>query len=173
MDRPGVKGSPLRNRCPTCHSGRLARDTRETRVQVAGSTFVASLPVRRCASCGEAFYAVGAVEGLELQVAALLAEAGVASGEALRFMRKALGLRADEWADLIGVRPESVSRWENGRRRIDRGTLAVIHQLVVEHLRGDSSMHDYLADLRAPRRLPKRVQVKPRAARGEEGRQVS
>jgi putative zinc finger/helix-turn-helix YgiT family protein len=41
------------------------------------------------------------------------------SGTDIRFLRKALGLNQQELADLMGVRNETVSRWEAGRQPIE------------------------------------------------------
>jgi DNA-binding transcriptional regulator YiaG len=98
-------------------------------------------------------------------VAAKLAEAGVTQPEALKFMRKVTGLQGKEFAELLLVRPETVSRWEQGKRPIDRATYAIIRQLVHERAGGVTTTADYLRSLRKPKRLPKIVKIAlPRAA---------
>ncbi len=93
-----------------------------------------------------------------------LAVAGVKSGAALRFIRKAAGLPATDLAVLLDVRPETVSRWENDKRPIDRGSCAVLHQLLVEQLAESTAMADYLRGLGKAKRLPKTVRVEVEAA---------
>ncbi len=51
---------------------------------------------------------------LDLAAAQWLADAGARSPETFRFMRKTLGLRAADLAELLDVAPETVSRWERG-----------------------------------------------------------
>ena len=80
-------------------------------------------------------------------------------------MRKVTGLQGKEFAELLAVRPETVSRWEQGKRPIDRATYAIIRQLVSERARGVTATTDYLRSLRRPKRLPKTVKIAlPRAA---------
>lgn len=132
---------------------------------VAGHVFTATLPARVCVGCRTAYFEDLVVSQFDALVAARLAEAGVTQPEALKFMRKVTGLQGKEFAELLAVRPETVSRWEHGRRPIDRATYAVIRQLVCERARGITATRDYLRSLRQPKRLPKTVTIAlPRAA---------
>ena len=132
---------------------------------VAGHVFTAALPARVCAGCATAYFEDLVVSQFDALVAARLAEAGVTEPEALKFMRKVTGLQGKEFAELLAVRPETVSRWEQGRRPIDRATYAVIRQLVCERARGITATRYYLRSLRRPKRLPKTVTIAlPRAA---------
>jgi putative zinc finger/helix-turn-helix YgiT family protein len=149
--------------CPNCNAS-LRRKTIERTRHVAGHAFKASLPALVCASCGETYFADEDVASFDLHVAATLARAGITDAEALKFMRRATGLNGKEFADLLAVRPETVSRWEQGRRPIDRSTYAIIHQLVFDRLRGTSATADWLRSLRKPKRLPKSVKLQLDAA---------
>lgn len=44
-------------------------------------------------------------------------------------MRKAAGFRAVEVADLFGVRPETISRWEHGEAEIPRTAAFALAEL--------------------------------------------
>ncbi len=68
----------------------------------------------QCASCNEITFTPAQSEEIDRRLAARIALIGVADGKALRFMRKQAGFKAKEFAKLIGVTPETVSRWENG-----------------------------------------------------------
>ncbi len=132
---------------------------------VAGHVFIAELPSRACAACDTSYFEDNLVDQFDALVAAKLAEAGVTEPEALKFMRKVTGLQGKEFAELLAVRPETVSRWEQGKRPIDRATYAVIRQLVSERARGVTVTTDYLRSLHRPKRLPKTVKIAlPRAA---------
>jgi DNA-binding transcriptional regulator YiaG len=135
------------------------------RRHVAGHVFTADLPARVCAGCGTSYFDDPVVGQFDALVAAKLGEAGVTEPEALKFMRKVTGLQGKEFAELLAVRPETVSRWEQGKRPIDRATYAIIRQLVYESVRGVTTTTDYLRSLRRPKRLPKTVKIAlPRAA---------
>jgi len=56
----------------------------------------------------------------ELAAATLLVARGVRTGSEFRFVRKLAGLRANELAEMLDVRPETVSRWERGDVEIPR-----------------------------------------------------
>jgi DNA-binding transcriptional regulator YiaG len=58
-----------------------------------------------------------------------LVERGVRKGNEFALVRKAAGLRSVEVAELFGVRPETVSRWEHGDAEIPRTAAFAIGQL--------------------------------------------
>jgi DNA-binding transcriptional regulator YiaG len=92
----------------------------------------------------------------DLAVANKLARAGVSDGEAIKFMRKAVGLPAVTLAELLDTSPETVSRWERGVSHIDRAAFAILAGIVMEK-----------ADHRQSRRVSERhrVTVTPRIGR--------
>lgn len=54
------------------------------------------------------------------------------SGEGFRYMRRSLGLKAKQLGALLGVRAESVSRWENARICVDLHAWVLLGILVFE-----------------------------------------
>ena len=135
--------------------------TKEVTRHVGAYVFTAKLPARVC-RCGEALFADRDVGAFDDRVAWMLAEAGITTPEVLRFLRKAIGLQAQELAALLGVRPETVSRWEKGRGKIDRAAYAVLRQLLFDERKGgtSTSMAENLRSLLKPKRLPSKVQVR-------------
>lgn len=67
----------------------------------------------------------------ELAIAAQIA-ADRPSAAGLTWMRKALGLTGKRAAELLGVRAETVSRWENGAADVDRASWLAIGAVVLE-----------------------------------------
>jgi DNA-binding transcriptional regulator YiaG len=65
----------------------------------------------------------------EQELAAALVERGVRTGPEFALVRKAAGFRAVEIAELFGVRPETVSRWEHGEGEIPRTAAFALGQL--------------------------------------------
>jgi DNA-binding transcriptional regulator YiaG len=128
-------------------------------ITVGEHTFKALLPARRCGGCGAVSFGAGTLERFELRVAAELAKAGASSSEVLRFMRKALQLRAADLAELLDVAPETVSRWETGKLRAEHRTLALLGSLVEDKVEGRSSTMDRLRALREPKPLGRTVQL--------------
>lgn len=148
-------------RCPVCKSGRLRKRETTERLSTCGHTFSARLETLECSACGERLASAANLERFELRVAVELARAGLASGEAMRFMRKTLGLQALELAELLRVTPETVSRWETGKQPMDHRAMAVMGALVIERFEGRSAMHDTLRALLSPRRLRRSVELSP------------
>ena len=87
------------------------------------------------------------------------ARAGESSGEVMRFMRKAAGLRALELAELLGVTPETVSRWETGKQPLEHRAMAILGSIVVERYEGRNSTLENLKALRNPRKLGRKIEL--------------
>jgi len=124
---------------------------------LAGATFTAQVAGRRCAACGAQYAGQAALEEFDRRVARAVAAAGVATGEALRFMRKVVGVSAKEFADLLGVTPETLSRWEHGRRGMDPTALRILRAATLDECEGRTTTLDELRATQATTRLGKRV----------------
>jgi putative zinc finger/helix-turn-helix YgiT family protein len=139
--------------CAKCGEPRLTATTGLHAVTVAGHTFHAALPAHACGECGGRYVAGETLERFELATAAALLAGGETRGEALRFVRKTLALRATDLADLLGVAAESVSRWEHDARTPEHAVVALLAVLVDEARRGGSAARDCVAALRSPTAL--------------------
>jgi DNA-binding transcriptional regulator YiaG len=147
-------------RCTHCDKGgALVSRTAENSREVGGHLFVAFLPAEACTSCGKVYFESNVLERFELHVAGKLADAGVSTGPAFRFMRKALGMRATDLAALLDVSAETISRWETEKRGVDRGALALVGALVRDTLEGRTSTLQQLRALREPHPLAKTIQL--------------
>lgn len=97
--------------------------------------------VLRCPACGEEDVEIPRIAELDRVIAKHLIERpGHLAGPEIRFLRKFLGFSGRDFADLIGVAPETVSRWERGHQVMDRGhenTLRVLaaHRTPIEDYR--------------------------------------
>jgi DNA-binding XRE family transcriptional regulator len=129
----------------------------EVRVPTASGPFVvrvSGIPAVKCDGCGESF-----LNGPDLGRAELLASGeaiarGVRDGPTLKFVRKALGLRAAELGELLDVSAETLSRWENGHRVAERSVWNTLADLIADKLAGVTTTVDRLRALAEPR-LPK------------------
>jgi transcriptional regulator with XRE-family HTH domain len=79
-------------------------------------------------------------------------------------MRKAIGVRAVEFAELLDVTHETVSRWEHGHLPVERRAAALLSAMVIDKLEGRTSTLDRLRALLKPEPLPALVRLVPRAA---------
>jgi putative zinc finger/helix-turn-helix YgiT family protein len=115
-----------KNKCPRCKS---AMKPWEGEVSMYGVTVVAM--AHECGECGERTFTAEQSKELEQRVAKALVDAGARTGPAFKFLRKAAGLKAAELADILGVTPETVSRWEREKVAIPRAiafTLGELHE---------------------------------------------
>jgi YgiT-type zinc finger domain-containing protein len=136
-------------KCPSC-GGRLLKTRTEEVVEVAKRRFVAKLPAQACRACGTTEVDVKALERLELEVACELARRGPACGETFRYLRKALGMRALDLAELLDLTAETVSRWENDQRAVDGPAWIALGSMVLEKAQQSTSTLERLRALRAP-----------------------
>lgn len=84
---------------------------------------------RRCGSCGETIFEGDEVQRQEREIAAVLVARGVRTAAEFKFVRKVAGFRANEIAELLGVRPETVSRWERGEAEVPRSAAFALGEL--------------------------------------------
>lgn len=75
--------------------------------------------VSRCPKCGYEEVAIKSIENLHKLIAWRLAEKDSRlTAEEARFLRKYVGYSSGDFAEVLGVTVETVSRWENGVRPI-------------------------------------------------------
>ena len=147
-------------RCAMCGATRLRSENVLLTRKIAGHAFRARVPEYICDACGERFTTSEDLGSFDDAVALAVADARITTPDAVRYLRKALGMTGQELADLLGVRKESISRWENGKREIDLATFALLRQLVVERRAKERPLVDFLRRLHHPHRIAKTVTVK-------------
>lgn len=152
------------SRCWNCKNRTLVGSTFRAERKIGDRTFVAELPALVCSTCGERTIAGPDLGGFDAAVAGEIARTGLSSPDALRFLRKSIELTAAELGSLLDLRPETISRIENGKMPADRRTLALLGSLALDHLEGRSSTADRLRALAHPLRAKKRVEVRARFA---------
>lgn len=75
-----------------------------------------AVKVATCARCGETYTSIPAIEELHRQIAAaVIRKKGRLAPAEIRFLRKWLGWSGVDFASRTGTKPETVSRWQNGR----------------------------------------------------------
>ena len=123
--------------CPECGGPVTIKKYRH--VENVGGVKVSDETALRpqCSQCGNVDLTLGQLEGYERRAAALVLERVLhASGAMLRYARKALGITQADLDKLIGHEPETVSRWENDKRPIERAeqlALVALLDLVESH----------------------------------------
>lgn len=107
-------------KCPSC-DGRLTSKRENYSYSASGLPYVTlvGVEVRRCAACGEHEVVIPRIEELHRVIAlTVVKKVNRLTPEEIRFLRKYLGWSGVDFATHMGVKPETVSRWENGREPI-------------------------------------------------------
>ncbi len=75
-----------------------------------------AVKVTICGRCGETYTSIPAIDELHRQIAAaVIRKKGRLAPAEIRFLRKWLGWSGVDFAKRTGTKPETVSRWENGK----------------------------------------------------------
>lgn len=118
--------------------------------EFGGCKFGAMVAGQKCEKCSTEYVGQFALERFEELVALNLVRTGQRSGKALKFLRKYLGITASDLAQMLGVEPETVSRWENEKNEADPTTMITIAALVEDKAAGRTSTRDKLRVLQEP-----------------------
>jgi putative zinc finger/helix-turn-helix YgiT family protein len=124
--------------------------------------------VTTCRRCGETYTSIPAIEGLHRQIAAaVIRKKGRLAPPEVRFLRKWLGWSGVDFARRTGTKPETVSRWENGRAVMGPQADRLLRVLVAKETPVMEYSVDVLAQVAADHgpTTPVRVELE-RGARG-------
>jgi len=103
-------------RCPGCKKSALR--AWHGRANVMGIDVAAH--GLRCSACEEVIFDFAEVERQQREAGHGLVARGIRTAAEFKLVRKLAGLRANELAEMLDVRPETVSRWERGEVEIPR-----------------------------------------------------
>lgn len=145
--------------CRNCGRKKFRKKSRTNSYTVGATTFKVDVLGRECVNCGETYFSNQALLAAELRVAEQLARAGNVSPESFKFMREALELRSQDLARLLDVAIETVSRWENAKRDLDRAAWILLATMVLERRDGGEATRARLEGFLKPSPLPKMVRL--------------
>jgi putative zinc finger/helix-turn-helix YgiT family protein len=109
-------------RCLECGGGTKARRSYKYHYTESGLSnfFLNGITVHTCAKCGAEFPELPAVQNLHAAIGkAVLAQREALRGEEVRFLRKEMGIKAKDFAEMLGVTKVAVSRWENSKKPLN------------------------------------------------------
>lgn len=150
----------MKNECTLCGGQMKPAKISET-VDFDGlSVTVDGIEADKCVKCGGAVYPLEIARKISTTIAAALAENGVILPEALKFMRKTMRLKATELAEMLGVAPRTVTRWETGEKEIDIPALITIQSMVRDFVAGSTRTADSLRKFRSSHKRPARKTLK-------------
>jgi len=101
--------------CPICKKeGRIHTGEHHYTESGLQNVWLMGVELFEC-DCGENFAFIPCAQELNKLISQiLLRKEGQLSGREIRFLRKHMGMKSKDFAKEIGVKPVTVSRWENG-----------------------------------------------------------
>src|SRR5213080_468080 len=148
-----------KTRCPTCGKTTFQHATYAARRDLDGRRFTGDVPARKCASCGELLISGPGLDAFERAITLELARGGEVGPEGFRWLRRVVGLKAVRLAELLDVTPMQVSRWENGRKPLERRAVALVSALALEQIEGRAAARAVLEALAARKKVPRTVRL--------------
>jgi putative zinc finger/helix-turn-helix YgiT family protein len=145
--------------CKRCGVEKLQAVTVDDSMDVAGHTFSAHLPGRRCPACGDVLVEARDVREFERAVILALVRSGQRSGAVVRALRKWARLSVTRLAELLDVTAALVTDWEEGDAPVPPAAAAVLRSLVASQCGGAELQLDTLAVLREPRQLAQKIRL--------------
>jgi putative zinc finger/helix-turn-helix YgiT family protein len=146
-------------KCPSCGGEKWKKGTVPQAIEVGGRTFKADLAATFCTKCKAPIISHEELGRFEVAVATELATAGAHSGQAIQFMRKAIGLPAADLSALLGIQRWTLSRWETGERDAPLAAVATLGALVLDHAAGRTETVERLRALAKGPKLAKVVRL--------------
>src|SRR5712664_363032 len=146
----------MKRRCGKCGNPGLAAVKHTIKRELDGRTFSGDVTATRCEACGETLVPGPAALAFERAVVADLARGDVGP-QSFRFLRRAAGLQAARLAELLDVTPGTVSRWENGKKPLERRAVALVVALALEAQEKRTTTRELLERLASKRKPSKRV----------------
>lgn len=120
-----------------------------------------NVEVSRCAKCGAVEVKIPAIEPLHRAIAWSVARKDSRlTPEETRFLRKYLGFSTGDLAEIVGIDPATVSRWENGTRPIGPTTDRLLRMMVATRSPACEYPINNLRHIDKERANPVRVELK-------------
>jgi putative zinc finger/helix-turn-helix YgiT family protein len=101
--------------CPVCkQEGRVYIGKHHYTESGLQNVWLDGVEIFEC-KCGECFAFISCAQELHKLIAQiLLKQENQLSGREIRFLRKHMGMKSKDFANELGVRPVTISRWESG-----------------------------------------------------------
>lgn len=108
-------------KCEICNGTTVMRKSQRYQYGESGlnNVYLDSIDLLVCESCGDESPIIPRILDLHAAIGRAIAlQQSPLRGEDIRFLRKQLGMRARQWAALLKISVETLSRWENNEQKI-------------------------------------------------------
>jgi putative zinc finger/helix-turn-helix YgiT family protein len=150
-------------KCPDC-GAEMTVTRRDHHYTESGlrNVLLRDVEVRTCPGCGEEELVIPRIEKLHRAIAEKLAEQPARlTGPEIRFLRKHLGWSGEDFAATIGVRPETVSRWENEKEPMGPTAERLLRLMALRERPIASYPNERLADVAREDARASRLELRP------------
>ena len=147
------------NKCEQCGIGKRVPFAFLSKREIDGRTYLGEVPATRCDKCGEELISGPGLLLFDAALTAQLARSGSIGPRGFRWLRGRAALEAKHLAALLDVSPGTVSRWEHGKKPLERRAVALVASLALEALGEAPHTRALLGKLASGRKLPKRVHL--------------
>jgi putative zinc finger/helix-turn-helix YgiT family protein len=151
-------------KCTKCRSENVAERPETVRYDESGlpDVWLVDIPVRRCQACGERSLVIPRIGQLHRLIANdISSQEGRLAPAEIRFLRKHLGFSGVDFAEILGVSPESVSRWENGHETMAVPTEKLLRLMVQRNEPIEDYPLDRLKDVAKERGKRTKLRLSP------------
>ena len=146
-------------KCGKCGWGERVPFAYFVKREIDGRTYSGEVPATRCNNCGEVLVSGPGLGVFDNALTAQLARAGTIGPKGFRWLRGRAGLEAKGLAVLLDVSPGTVSRWENGKKPLERRAVALVASLALEALGQPVHTRELLGQLSSTRKPAQRVRL--------------
>lgn len=154
-------------KCDNC--GAQMKSSRENyRYEECGldSVTLMNVEVRRCPECGEYEVDIPRIDELHRLIAQTVAsKAPRLTAKEIRFLRKYLGFSGVDFAATLDVTPETVSRWETGKKQMSPVAERALRLMVFVRNPIDEYPLEKLAGVAQGEAVPLRIKLRESRAR--------
>lgn len=113
-----------RNKCSICGSSNIEIKTGQTyhfTESGLGNVYLVNVETSYCPDCkADSVFLPDATQLLSCLGEAIVISPGLMTGPEIRFLRKNLHMKINDFAKLLGVARATLSRWENGRIKLTK-----------------------------------------------------
>ncbi len=127
--------------------------------KIAGRKYSVDVADEADPETGESLVSANELARAEIAIAAAVAVDGPPSGEAFAWMRRALGLTAEQLAVLLDVKPRTVSRWETDATEVARTAWLALGDLVLEAAGKPVQARARMEDIARGKKVPRERRV--------------
>jgi putative transcriptional regulator len=110
-------------RCLLCKNGELVCSKEKYHYTESGldNVYLENIEVCRCPACHEKIVSIPAMPELNRLIGLILIKKkSPLNGKEIRYLRKNIGQKANELAELMGVDVSTFSRWESGKQKMSK-----------------------------------------------------